>query len=157
MRLRIIPVVLLAWVLIEIAGFVIVGRAVGVAATLGLVVLAAIAGIVLLRGQGFGVMRRIREDVTAGVMPGAALADGAMILLAGLLLFIPGFVSDVFGLLLFVPAVRRGLRAALMPGIVATAAGGNWQRWPQTPSPRSRYLNLEASPPGNDDPEPRRR
>lgn len=156
MRFRLIPLLLLAFVLLEIAGFIIVGRAIGIAATLGLVLLAAVAGIALLRGQGFGVMRRIREDVNAGVMPGAALADGAMILLAGILLIIPGFVSDVIGLLLFVPAVRRGLRSGLMPGIIATAAGGNWQRWPQTPDPRTRYLDLRREPPA-DDPEPRSR
>ncbi|MGD9740578.1 MAG: FxsA family protein [Bauldia sp.] len=156
MRFRIIPLVLVILALVEIAVFILVGRAIGVAATLGLVLLAAIAGIVLMRSQGFGVMRRIREDVNGGIMPGAALADGAMILLAGVLLIIPGFVTDVIGLLLFLPAVRRGLRAAAMPGIVATAAGGNWQRWPQTPSPRSRYLDLRAEPPAND-PEPRSR
>src|SRR5688500_10629096 len=112
MRFRIIPLVLLILAWVEIAVFILVGRTIGVGAPLGLVVLAAVAGRVLMRSQGFGVMRRIREDVNGGLMPGAAVADGAMILFAGVLLIIPGFVTDVIGLLLFVPAVRRGLRAA---------------------------------------------
>lgn len=156
MRFRILPLALLVLALVEIAVFIVVGRAIGVAPTLGLVLLAGVAGIVLLRSQGFGVMRRIREDVNAGIMPGDALADGAMILLAGILLIIPGFVTDIVGLLLFLPAVRRGLRRAAMPGIVATAAGGNWQRWPQTPAPHRLHLDLRPEPPANDA-EPRSR
>ena len=100
------PIFILALPLLEIAGFIIVGRQIGVLPTLGLVVLSSIAGALLLRIQGFGVMTRIRNEVEAGRDPGRELAHGAMILLAGMLLLIPGFVTDIIGLLLFIPPVR---------------------------------------------------
>ena len=49
---------------------------------------------------------RIRAELDAGRDPGRELAHGAMIVLAGVLLLIPGFVTDMFGLLLFIPPVR---------------------------------------------------
>ncbi len=92
--------------LLEIAGFVIVGRQIGALATIGLVLLAAMAGILLLRHQGFGVMSRVRAEMAAGRDPSAQLAHGVMILLAAFLLIVPGFLTDTIGLLLFIPPVR---------------------------------------------------
>lgn len=101
-----IAILMLAFPLLEIAGFVVVGSEIGVLATIGLIVLSGIVGAFLLRWQGFGAMQRIRREMEQGGTPGRELAHGAMIMLAGILLLIPGFISDVFGLLLFIPAVR---------------------------------------------------
>lgn len=106
MRFPVIPLFLLALPFLEIAGFVIVGRQIGVLYTLALVIGAGVLGAVLLRIQGFGVMARIRRELDAGGDPGREVAHGAMILLAGVLLLIPGFVTDIIGLLLFLPPVR---------------------------------------------------
>lgn len=97
---------LLLWPLVEIAGFVIVGREVGVLSTVALVIAMSILGAALLRYQGFGVLNRIRQDMEAGRNPGRELAHGAMILVAGFLLLLPGFVSDIVGLALFIPPIR---------------------------------------------------
>lgn len=97
---------LLALPLIEIAVFVLVGSQIGVLPTIGLVVLSGIAGGILLRIQGFGILSRIRQQVEAGRDPGRELAHGVMILLAGILLLIPGFVTDILGILLFIPQIR---------------------------------------------------
>lgn len=107
MRFPIVPLLFLALPFIEIAGFVIVGRQIGVLATLGLVVAAALLGAVLLRIQGFGVMSRIRAELDAGGDPSSEVAKGAMVLVAAILLLIPGFFTDIFGLLLFLPPVRE--------------------------------------------------
>ena len=106
MRRAILPFFLLALPLIEIAGFALVGREIGVLATIGLVLLSSIAGSVLLRIQGFGVVSRIQRDLQAGRNPGRELAHGVMILIAGILLIIPGFFTDIVGLLLFLPPIR---------------------------------------------------
>jgi UPF0716 protein FxsA len=95
-RIPIIPLFLLVLPLLEIAGFVLVG----------LIVATGIAGAMLLRFQGFGVMARIRREVEAGRDPSRELAHGIMILIAGFLLLIPGFLTDILGILLFVPIVR---------------------------------------------------
>ena len=106
MRFPVIPLFLLALPFLEIAGFVVVGQEIGVLYTLALVVAAGILGAVLLRVQGFGVMTRVRRELDAGGDPSRELAHGAMILLAGVLLLIPGFITDIVGLLLFLPPVR---------------------------------------------------
>ena len=105
-RLSFIPLFLILLPLIEIAGFVVVGREIGVLPTIGLILATGIAGGMLLRHQGFGVMSRIRSEVEAGRDPSRNLAHGVMILLAGLLLLIPGFVTDIVGILLFLPTIR---------------------------------------------------
>ncbi|RWC23510.1 MAG: membrane protein FxsA [Mesorhizobium sp.] len=106
MRISFLPLFLLALPLLEIAGFVVVGRQVGALATVGLVLASGIAGALLLRHQGFGVMTRIRAEMDAGRDPSGQLAHGAMIVLAAILLIIPGFITDIIGLLLFLPPVR---------------------------------------------------
>ncbi len=69
MRFSIVPFLLLAIPLAEIAMFVVVGSQIGVFPTLGLVLVTAIAGSILLRVQGFGVVRRIQETMNEAVCP----------------------------------------------------------------------------------------
>jgi UPF0716 protein FxsA len=90
----------------EIAAFVIVGSHIGVLPTIGLAILTTIVGAILLRVQGFGVVSRIRAEMDAGRVPGRELTHGVMIMIAGLLLIVPGFMTDVVGLLLFIPPIR---------------------------------------------------
>lgn len=106
MRFFPLPLLLLALPLLEIAGFVVVGRQIGALATVGLVLASSIAGSLLLRHQGFGVMRRVQAELDAGHDPSRQLAHGAMIVLAALLLIIPGFITDIAALLLLLPPVR---------------------------------------------------
>jgi UPF0716 protein FxsA len=106
MRLAIIPFLLLAVPLAEIAAFILVGRQIGVVATLALVLVTAVIGSILLRIQGFGLLQRITAETRAGRVPGRELVHGVMILIAGVLLLVPGFVTDALGFLLFVPKLR---------------------------------------------------
>lgn len=93
--------------LLEIAVFVEVGSRIGAGATVALVVLMAIGGILAMRGQGLVTLRRAQASLEKGVPPVAEVLDGACLLLAGGLLLFPGFVTDAVGLLLFIPVVRR--------------------------------------------------
>ena len=106
MRISFIPLFLLLLPLLEIAGFVVVGREIGALATVGLVILSSVAGSLLLRHQGFGVMARVRTEMDAGRDPSRQLAHGAMIVLAAILLIIPGFITDILAILLLLPPVR---------------------------------------------------
>ena len=107
--MRFLPLLLIAWPLAEVAAFVMVGREIGVLSTIGLVILTALAGSILLRIQGFGVLQRVRSEMDAGRDPGRELANGAMILFAGVLLLLPGFLTDIVGILLFIPPVREAV------------------------------------------------
>ncbi|WP_349436491.1 FxsA family protein [Pararhizobium sp. A13] len=132
MRSLIIPLLFLLMPLAEIAAFIFVGREVGVGVTLLLVLASAIAGAVLLRIQGFGVLRKIQQASQTGTDPGRQLVHGVMIVIAAFLLIIPGFISDVIGLLLFIPAVRD-LGWSLIKNrltIVTTGGMGGFSRGP---------------------------
>lgn len=103
---RFFPLLVLLLPLIEIAGFVLVGGAIGVLPTLGLVLASAVLGVILLRVQGLGTLVRARAEMAADGDPGRALAHGAMVVIAAILLIVPGFFTDILGLLLFLPPVR---------------------------------------------------
>ncbi|MFZ1679617.1 MAG: FxsA family protein [Rhizobiaceae bacterium] len=102
-----LPFLFLVVPIAEITVFLLVGRQIGVLATVLLVVATAIAGSTLLRIQGLGTLSRIRQAMAEGRTPGKDLVHGAMIVLAGFLLLTPGFITDTLGLILFIPAVRE--------------------------------------------------
>lgn len=99
--------VLLAFPILEIATFIYVGQWIGVWKTIGLVILAAVVGVAILRYQGLGALRKINRDLRRAQPPAAGIVDGFMIVIASLLLIIPGFLSDILGLLLIIPPVRH--------------------------------------------------
>ena len=145
MRFPVIPLFILALPFIEIAGFVIVGSQIGVLATLALVIAAGVLGAVLLRVQGFGVMARVRKELDAGQDPSRELANGAMILVAGILLLIPGFFTDIIGLLLFLPPVRALAWRFLKRRVVISAAGfGGFSRPGARSGTRGKTIDLDA-------------
>lgn len=99
--------------LVELAILLRVHSVFGLANTLGLVVVTGVAGAALAKSQGLRVLARIRSDLAAGLLPGPAIWDGVMILVAGIVLVTPGLLTDIAGFLLLVPAVRSALRARL--------------------------------------------
>jgi UPF0716 protein FxsA len=101
------PAFLLALPLIEIAGFVLIGPYLGVGGTLAEIVLTGMIGMAIIRQQGFETLIRLRAAVEAGETPLPVAIDGGAKVLAGLLLAVPGFFTDVIGLLLLIPPVRR--------------------------------------------------
>ena len=103
MPLALIPFLLLVVPVLEIGVFIAVGGAIGLWPTLGLVVLTAVIGSVLLRRQGLSTLEAIQRETRAGRVPGRELVSGLMIAIAGVLLLTPGFVTDTLGFLLFVP------------------------------------------------------
>jgi UPF0716 protein FxsA len=88
-----------------------VGEALGVVTTLVLLVGMSVLGAALVKREGLGVLRRARQRMDAGGVPGRELVDGVLVLAAGALLLTPGFITDAVGLLLLLPPVRAGLRA----------------------------------------------
>jgi UPF0716 protein FxsA len=103
---------ILAVPLIEIAVFIQVGQAIGVFATLVIIVLGTIVGVSIVKLQGLAVLTRAREQMDAGVVPDRELFDAVCLLLAGFLILLPGFVTDSLGVLLLLPPVRDLLRRA---------------------------------------------
>lgn len=142
MPLSLIPFLLLVVPLAEIATFVVVGGQIGVLPTIGLVLLTAISGSILLRIQGFGVMARIRATMDAGGIPGRDLLHGFMIMAAGLLLLTPGFITDTIGLLLFIPPVRD-FAWSLVRDRIVVATSTSYQGGPRGPRRDGRTIDLD--------------
>lgn len=104
---RIVALGILGMPLIEIALFILVGRAIGVWMTLGLVLLSTVSGGLLLRWLGLAMVGQIRSTVSARKLPGQRAADAMMIGVAALMLIIPGFFTSALGLILLLPPVRN--------------------------------------------------
>ncbi len=97
--------------LIEIWVFIEVGGQIGALTTVAICILTAVVGMAMLRAQGLATLMRARQQMDEGVLPAKELFDGLCLLVAGAFLLTPGFVTDGFGFLLLVPAVREALRA----------------------------------------------
>jgi len=109
--------------LIEIALFVTVGAWLGLWATLAIVVGTAVAGIVVIRRQGLQSMAELRRATAQGRDPSGMVADSAIVAFAGVLLILPGFLTDTFGLLLLLRPLRRRLIKALAARVNVRTAG----------------------------------
>ncbi|WP_326945316.1 FxsA family protein [Amycolatopsis sp. NBC_00348] len=103
-------VAFLLYVFAEIAAIWAVGSAVGVLGTLGLLLAGAFIGSWLARREGAKAMRAFIETSRAGRSAEKELTDGMLVGLGGVLILIPGFVSDVLGLLLMLPPSRAVAR-----------------------------------------------
>ena len=121
---------LVALPFVELAVLVRVAGEIGVFDTLGLLLVVSLVGIWIAKRAGVGVVARMRRTQEAGEVPSRELTDGALILLAAILLVIPGFVTDVVGILLLLPPVRVGVRTLALrrirtsSRIVVVGSGG---------------------------------
>lgn len=123
---------LLVLPIVEIALFIKVGQTIGLWPTLALVIGAALFGAMLLRQQGLSVVNQLRGNISAGQLPARTIADTMMIGLAGLLLILPGFLTDILALALLLPPVRSWIYGGLASRVtVVDTASYRSQRDPQ--------------------------
>ena len=107
MRISWIKALFLIWPLLEIIGFIIVDRWLGIVLTLLLVVGSTVFGFFLLRVLGlFALLPKARRQFTDKQFLGE-LVNVPLIGLAGLLFIIPGFLTDIVGLLILIPGIRN--------------------------------------------------
>ncbi len=130
---------ILLFPLAEIATFIFVGGAIGVTRTLGLVIVSSALGLIMLRDAGAVTALKLQRQ-TAN--PAAILAEGGMRILAGLLLLIPGFLTDIAAGLILIPAVRR-LLLARVGGKAQPSARGPAGPEPKTIEGDFRRIDLE--------------
>ncbi|GCE41362.1 FxsA family protein [Rhodococcus sp. USK10] len=117
----------LLYVVVEIAALVLVGHAIGVLWTVLLLLGGTLIGLLLMRSQWRRVMDGLRRAAGGDGSPGAAVADGALVALGSALMFVPGLVTSVLGLLFLIPPTRWALRpvVVLLAGRrAATVAAG---------------------------------
>ena len=91
---------------VEITVLVIVGQAIGLLATVLLLIAASVLGMWLLRREGTRAFGALMDAVRTRRAPHRELADGILIAAAGVLILVPGFVSDLIALFLLFPPTR---------------------------------------------------
>lgn len=145
---------LIGTTLLEVYVVVQIGHAIGVLPMLGLMVVDAVIGSMLMRREGRATWRRLTGTLSERRLPAHEVLDGALILVGGAFLITPGFVTDLFGALLLAPptrkVIRRGLEAHLRRRLLAGVASawlGGARRRPAADPTRGPY---EAQPEGPD-------
>ena len=96
--------------LIELYILLSIGRVIGSLNTILLVIITGVLGAYLAQNEGLKTMQKIRHLISKGEMPGNALLDALLILIAGIVLLTPGVITDFVGLLLLFPPSRKPIR-----------------------------------------------
>ena len=98
----------------EIYVLIEVGEVIGAGWTILFVIATAVLGAWLVKLQGLTTMQRAQESIRRGDTPALEMLEGMTLFISGILLLIPGFVTDAVGFLLLVPVLRRGLLLKLI-------------------------------------------
>ena len=109
------PIILLLIVtvpLVELYLLIKIGAVIGALPTIGLIILTAIVGAALLRQQGLVTLHRFRAALDEGYLPAVELVEGVALLIGGVLLLTPGFVTDAVGFLFLLPTTRKAMLKA---------------------------------------------
>jgi UPF0716 protein FxsA len=132
------------YVLIQVGGLI------GAWTTIALVLLTAIVGVALLRLQGLSTLARGLRRLDEGQIPAGEMVEGMLLAVAGGFLLTPGFLTDVVGFLLLVPAARVRLSRALLNRLQAGPGSGG------SPSSRAPGRVIEGEYERRNDDEPPR-
>ncbi|GAB2578508.1 FxsA family protein [Microlunatus antarcticus] len=135
--LAVFVMLLVAIPIFEVYVLVQVGQRIGVLPTVAILVVEAVIGAWLLRREGSRAWKALDDAFRGGRIPSGELADAALVLVGGVLLMLPGFVTDVLGLFFLIPftrpfarkvvaffLARRLSRAGLVPGSLNPYARG---------------------------------
>lgn len=114
----------------EIYLFIEVGGQIGTWPTIAMIFGTAMIGGAILRYQGRQMIERAREQVARREMPVAEIAQGAVLVVAALLLLTPGFITDALGALLLIPILRRLVLGLILLAIRARLRGKYRQSGP---------------------------
>jgi UPF0716 protein FxsA len=109
-----------------------VGDAIGWLPTIAILAADSILGSLLLKSQGRAVWRRFNEQMQAGRAPTREILDGVLVIFGAAFLITPGFLTDVFGLLLLLPPTRAAFRGVVARRLSRRAVVAMGRRGPRT-------------------------
>jgi len=130
----------------EIAVFIMVGSVIGALPTIAIIIVTALIGAGLLKRQGVSALTRVRADVENNKVPAGSVAEAFTVALAGIMLLTPGFITDAFGFVLFVPGVRRWLGQRIVGAVRVDRASftqGSSGNWPPERRQGPRTIDLD--------------
>jgi UPF0716 protein FxsA len=102
---------------LEIGILILSGNAIGPIPTVLLIILTGVVGAWLAKKQGLETLRKAQQEMQYGQIPGMAIIDGLCILIGGVLLLTPGFITDTIGFLLLFPFSRNKFKPILLTTI----------------------------------------
>ena len=102
-----------------------IGSYIGGFNTLLLVLMTTVLGALLARLQGLRTLRQIQLSLSQGQIPAEGLIDGVLILFGGILLVMPGVLTDLFALVLLLPFTRTYFKRWLRRRFDRMMASGN--------------------------------
>lgn len=97
--------------LLELSLLIPLGQAIGLPATIAIVIVTAVVGATLAKRQGITIWNRIQKELGSGKLPRDSLLDGLAVLIAGAFFLTPGVLTDAVGILLLIPPVRAPVKA----------------------------------------------
>lgn len=128
--LRKVLIFVTAAALLELALLVKLGMLIGFWPMVGVLLAVGSLGLLLARSQGVRVLRAMQRDLAEGRLPAPRMLDQALVLAGGVLLVLPGLLSDVAGIALLLPPtrslVKRFLRRRLERRLERRRAEVNW-------------------------------
>ena len=93
--------------ILEIYLFIKIGSQIGVFNTISLIFLTAFIGVIYARYEGFNTLKSAMSQLVKNELPIYEIISGAALAFAALLLIIPGFATDILGLLIIFPLTRK--------------------------------------------------
>ena len=126
--------------MIEIYVLIQVGQVIGALWTIALLVAIAALGSALLRLQGLATLANVQAAMSRGELPTSAILDGLVLLVAGVLMVTPGFVTDLAGFICLLPPLRRALARALGAALMLRVQRGVGRRAAPTTAAGKRVL-----------------
>ena len=107
MRLRFIPLLLLILVVFELYLLFLASKFLGSLKVLALIIITAVLGISYIKKQGLKTITKVRERISSGKSPNSEFIQGLLLAFGGVFLLIPGFISDLIGLVFALPFTRK--------------------------------------------------
>ena len=136
--------------IIEISLFIVIGDHIGVLATIGLIIVTAVIGFNMLRQQSLDTMMAARQTARQGQLPAFAMIESVLLLVGGLMLLTPGFLTDTLGFLCLFRATRGWIIHTMVQRFFINQHGFTFRSWSvrhnhhhQRRPRRSRYIEGE--------------
>lgn len=112
--MRILLLLLITIPAAEIGILLFSGKMIGVLPTVLMIIFTGILGAVLAKKQGLKTIRKANEQLQYGRVPGDEMMDGLCIVIGGIFLLTPGFLTDLLGILLLLPPTRSFMKPLMM-------------------------------------------
>ncbi|MFC0473276.1 FxsA family protein [Halalkalibacter kiskunsagensis] len=111
---------------LEIAVLILSGNVIGVWPTIFLIILTGVLGAWLAKKEGLQALRLVQLQTQQGQLPSGVLLDGICILIGGVVLLTPGFITDAIGFFLLIPVTRTIAKGFLLKLFHQMIKNGNF-------------------------------